>query len=42
LSKSNHSVDYNLKQVEVDRLLALYRDSINILLDSPELAPILH
>ncbi|MFA7553342.1 MAG: AraC family transcriptional regulator [Spongiibacteraceae bacterium] len=38
ISKSNHSVDYNLMQVEVDRLLGHYRDSIDILLDSPELA----
>lgn len=38
ISQSDHRVDYNLKQVAVDRLLEHYRDSINILLDSPELA----
>lgn len=38
ISQYGHRVDYNLKQVEVDRLLEHYRDSINILLDSPELA----
>ncbi|UTW64720.1 helix-turn-helix transcriptional regulator [bacterium SCSIO 12741] len=38
LSTSNYKVDYNLKQVEVDRLLENYRESIDILLDNPELA----
>jgi AraC-like DNA-binding protein len=38
LKKSQHSVDYNLKQVPVNQLLAHYRESINILLDNPELA----
>lgn len=38
LSQSNHTVDYNIKQVEVNQLLAHYRDSIDILLESPELA----
>jgi len=38
LTHSTYSLDYNIKQVEVDRLLANYKDSINILLDNPELA----
>lgn len=38
MAKSNHVVNYNLKQIEVDRLFGHYRDSIDILLDSPELA----
>lgn len=38
LTKSTHTVDYNLKKVEIDRLLAHYKESINILLDNPELA----
>ena len=38
LSTSNYSIDYNIKQVEVDRLLRNYKESINILLDNPELA----
>ncbi|MEM9649181.1 MAG: AraC family transcriptional regulator [Bacteroidota bacterium] len=38
LSSSQHSVSYNLKQVQIDRLLENYRDSINILLENPELA----
>lgn len=38
INKSTHTVDYNLKQIEVDKLLAHYRDSIDILLESPELA----
>jgi AraC-like DNA-binding protein len=38
LSKSNYTVDFNLKKIEVDRLLENYRNSINILLDNPELA----
>jgi AraC-like DNA-binding protein len=38
LSTSNYSVNYNIKQVEVDRLLANFKESINILLDNPELA----
>lgn len=38
LSKSEYSLDYNIKQIEVDRLLANFRESINILLDNPELA----
>lgn len=38
LATSNYSVNYNIKQVEVDRLLANFKESINILLDNPELA----
>ncbi|MTI32142.1 helix-turn-helix domain-containing protein [Xanthovirga aplysinae] len=38
LSTSSYSLDYNLKQIEVDRLLEHYRESIDILLDNPELA----
>ncbi|WP_044205352.1 AraC family transcriptional regulator [Flammeovirga sp. OC4] len=34
----NHKVDYNVKQVEVDKLLDNYRESINLLLDNPSLA----
>ena len=37
-SLSTYEVDYNLKQVEVDKLLEHFRDSVNILLDNPELA----
>ena len=38
LSTSNYSFDYNIKKIEVDRLLANYKESIDILLDNPELA----
>ena len=38
LSESAYTMDYNIKQVEVDRLLANYKESISILLDNPELA----
>ena len=38
LSESNYSMDYNIKQMEVDRLLANYKESISILLDNPALA----
>lgn len=38
LSASNHTVDYNVKQIPVDRLLENFRESIDILLDHPELA----
>ena len=38
LSTSNYSLDYNIKQVEVDRLLENFKDSINILLDNPGIA----
>lgn len=35
---SSHTVDYNIKQVQVDELLSNFKDSINLLLDNPELA----
>ena len=38
LSTSSHRSNYNVKQVQVDQLLANCRDSIDILLDNPELA----
>jgi len=38
LSQSIYSIDYNIKQIHVDRLLTNYKESINILLDNPELA----
>ena len=38
LSQSGYALEYNIKQVEVDRLLANFRESISILLDHPELA----
>ena len=38
ITRSTHSTPFNLKQFAVDSLLAHYRDSINILLDEPELA----
>ena len=38
LSTSTYTVDFNLKQIQVDRLLEHYRESIGILLDNPELA----
>lgn len=37
VSTSNHTVDYNVKQVQVDLLLSNFKDSINILLENPEL-----
>lgn len=38
LTESSYTMNYNIKQVEVDRLLANYKESISILLDNPELA----
>ena len=38
LSTSSYTTDYNLKQIQVDKLLDNYRNSIDILLDNPELA----
>tara|TARA_R110000868_G_scaffold120477_2_gene319767 strand:+ start:64397 stop:65221 length:825 start_codon:yes stop_codon:yes gene_type:complete len=38
LTRSTHNTTFNLKQFAVDGLLAHYRNSINILLDEPELA----
>ena len=37
LIDSNYQVDYNVKSVVVDKLLENYRESINILLENPEL-----
>lgn len=37
VSSSHHRVAYNLKQVQIDRLLENYKESISILLDNPEL-----
>ena len=38
LRQSTYTLEYNIKQVEVDRLLANFKESISILLDHPELA----
>jgi hypothetical protein len=38
LSQSSYSLNYNIKQIEIDRLLTNFKDSISILLDNPELA----
>jgi len=38
ITQSKHRLSYNLKQVQVDRLLENYKESISILLDNPELA----
>jgi AraC-like DNA-binding protein len=38
IKSSNHTLDYNLKQIEVNQLLELYRESIGVLLDHPDLA----
>jgi AraC-like DNA-binding protein len=38
LSQSNYSIKYNIKQIDIDRLLINFKESINILLDNPELA----
>ncbi len=38
LSLSAYNLPYNIKQFTVDRLLENYKESINILLDNPELA----
>lgn len=35
---SQHTVDFNVKKVQVDALLANFKESINLLLDNPELA----
>ena len=37
VTTSKHSVDYNVKQVQVDMLLDNYQKSIDILLENPEL-----
>ncbi|MEQ9377220.1 MAG: AraC family transcriptional regulator [Imperialibacter sp.] len=38
LSAYSYTVDFNLKQVQIDALLNNFRDSVNLLLDHPELA----
>lgn len=38
LVKSNHSVDYNLKKIEINQLLENFRNSIDILIENPDLA----
>ncbi|MCB0707001.1 MAG: AraC family transcriptional regulator [Saprospiraceae bacterium] len=38
LALSNHTVNYNLKQLEIDVLLDHFKESIIILIDNPELA----
>ena len=38
LSNSKHTVDYNVKQIQIDGLLNSFKESINILLDNPDLA----
>ena len=38
LTKSDFSFNFNIKQVDIDKLLENYKQSINILLDNPELA----
>jgi AraC-like DNA-binding protein len=36
--KSNHTVNYNLKEIEVNKLLEHYKCSIDILIENPDLA----
>ncbi len=38
ITASKHSVKYNLKQVEINLLLEHYKESINIIIDNPDLA----
>lgn len=38
INNSTHKVNFDLKQIQVNKLLEHYRESINILLDNPELA----
>ena len=38
ITEYNYSIDFNLKQIVVDHLLENFRDSIDILLDNPDLA----
>lgn len=38
VNSSTHMVDYNIKQIPINGLLSSFKDSINILLDHPELA----
>lgn len=38
LSSSNFKLGYNIKQLQIDALLSNYKESVNILLDNPEIA----
>ncbi len=38
LSNSNHRVNFNIKKIDIDALFTSYKNSINILLDNPEIA----
>ncbi len=38
IASSNYRLDYNVKQLEIDALLSNFKESINILLDNPEIA----
>lgn len=38
LSQSKHTVNYNVKQIQIDKLLHSFMESIDVLLDHPELA----
>ena len=38
LSNSNHRVNYNIKRIDIDSLFTSYKNSINVLLDNPEIA----
>lgn len=38
ISNSTHRVNYNAKQIQLDGLLTNFKESINMLLDNPELA----
>ncbi len=38
ITKSNHSLNYNVTQIQVDGLINNFKESLNILLDNPELA----
>ena len=38
LSQSNHKVKLNIQQIDIDSLFTAYKNSINVLLDSPEIA----
>ena len=38
ITESTHTVDYNITKVQIDGLLNNFKESLNILLDNPELA----
>lgn len=38
LSSSNHKVKFNIKKIDIDTLFTAYKNSINVLLDNPEIA----